>query len=121
MNTNFSFHVITTGAVNLDPFFIEQDVNLTPGVIWKISTGKCTSDDLKPVLQVYIYTLLTRTIDNKKWHWVLLSDGSYRQIGYIADEVFISKKLQEGSIVQLTKFQFIKGSNIGDEIRRYVL
>ncbi|GJR69806.1 L10-interacting MYB domain-containing protein-like protein [Tanacetum coccineum] len=87
-------------------------VNLTPGAISKIWTGKCTcaSKDLKPVLQVtdifdYPQTL---TEDDNQWHDVVLSDGSFSQFSYIPNEIFISNKLQKGSIVQLTKFRLIE-------------
>ncbi|GKB74060.1 replication protein A 70 kDa DNA-binding subunit A-like protein, partial [Tanacetum coccineum] len=73
-------------------------VNLTSGAISKISTGECTQNDLKPVLQV--------TFTDRQG--VELSDGSCSHFGCIADEIFISNKLQKGSIVQLTKFHFTK-------------
>ncbi|GJY55662.1 hypothetical protein Tco_0454777 [Tanacetum coccineum] len=57
-------------------------VNLTSGAISKIMTGKCTDNDLKPVLQVTFVELLL--------------------------SFFISNKLQKGSIVQLTNFQLTK-------------
>ncbi|GJX63925.1 replication protein A 70 kDa DNA-binding subunit A-like protein [Tanacetum coccineum] len=83
-------------------------VSLTPGAISKIWTGKCTcaSKDLKPMLQLtYIDCPQTLTEDDNQWRDVVLSDGSFSQFGYIAEEIFISNKLQEGSIVQLTKFR----------------
>nr|GEX94110.1 replication protein A 70 kDa DNA-binding subunit A-like [Tanacetum cinerariifolium] len=84
-------------------------VNLTSGAISKISTSKCTENDLKPVLQViYIISSRAYTMHNKQWYWVGLSDGSFFQIGGIAEEIFISNKLQKGSVVQLTKFQLTK-------------
>lgn len=82
-------------------------INLTSGAITKIMSGIYTSKDLKPVLQVTDFCSdLLRTSDDKQWYGVGLSDGSYRQIGYIACDIFISNKLQRGSIVQLTKFKF---------------
>ncbi|GKD39229.1 L10-interacting MYB domain-containing protein-like protein [Tanacetum coccineum] len=84
-------------------------VYLTPSAILKIMTGKCTQNDLKPVLQViYIDNKLSRSIKDKQWCGVWLSDGSFWQFGLIADEIFISNKLQKGDIVQLTKFQLSK-------------
>ncbi|GJY35901.1 L10-interacting MYB domain-containing protein-like protein [Tanacetum coccineum] len=81
-------------------------VNLTSGALSKIMTGKCTENDMKPVLQViYINSSRVHTMHNKQWYWVGLSDGSFFQIGGIAEEIFISNKLQKGSILQLTKFQ----------------
>ncbi|PWA88630.1 hypothetical protein CTI12_AA118650 [Artemisia annua] len=77
-------------------------VNLTSGAISKIVTGKCTE---KPVVQVMNIGRLTITIDNKQWYTVWLSDGSFWQFGLIADDIFISNKLQKGSIVLLTNFQ----------------
>ncbi|GJV12370.1 hypothetical protein Tco_1353911, partial [Tanacetum coccineum] len=37
-----------------------------------------------------------------------LSDGSFWQFGFIADDIFISNKLQKGDILQLTNFQLMK-------------
>nr|GEY68704.1 L10-interacting MYB domain-containing protein-like [Tanacetum cinerariifolium] len=47
---------------------------------------------------------------------VVFSDGSFMQCGYIPSEIFISDKLQEGSIVQLTKFGTIDLHNRKGEI-----
>nr|GEV47669.1 hypothetical protein [Tanacetum cinerariifolium] len=63
-------------------------VNLTSGTIAKIMTGKCTEKNLKLVLQL-----------------------SFIERGLIPDEIFISNKLQKGSIVQLTQFRVIKGGD----------
>ncbi|PWA73087.1 ulp1 protease family, C-terminal catalytic domain-containing protein [Artemisia annua] len=102
-------------------------VNLTPGAISTIVIGKCIENDLRPVLEVtYIQSLPIRFKDGK-WYGVMLSDSSFRQFGCIPSEIFISKQLQKGSIVQLTKFQLTKSkvitSNGKGEIvnKRYVL
>ncbi|PWA88629.1 hypothetical protein CTI12_AA118640 [Artemisia annua] len=80
-------------------------VYLTPGAISEIMTGKCTWNDFyKPVLQVTHITRRTYTINNKQWYAVGLSDGSFRELGYIADDMVISNKLQKGSILLLTNF-----------------
>ena len=86
-------------------------------------TGKCTSDDLKPVLQVIdIGGHKKFGTDNKQWYLVVLSDGSFEQFVCIPDEIFISNKLQKGSIVQLTKFRLIDHKTKGEiTIKRYVL
>ncbi|GKF06388.1 hypothetical protein Tco_0037056, partial [Tanacetum coccineum] len=65
-------------------------VKLTSGALSKIITGKCTENDLKPVLQVNFTDR----------HEVELSDGSSSHFGCIADDIFISNKLQKGSIIQ---------------------
>ncbi|GKA40124.1 replication protein A 70 kDa DNA-binding subunit A-like protein [Tanacetum coccineum] len=95
-------------------------VSLTPGAISKIWTGKCTcaSKDLKPMLQLtYIDCPQTLTEDDNQLRNVVLSDGSFSQFGYIANEIFISNKLQKGSIVQLTKFRLIEQIYEGEFFR----
>ncbi|GKE75383.1 hypothetical protein Tco_1537424, partial [Tanacetum coccineum] len=68
--------------------------------ISKIWTGKCTcaSKDLKPVLQVTDIFDYPQSEDDNQWHDVVLSDGSFSQFSYIPNEIFISNKLQKGSI-----------------------
>nr|GEU94538.1 L10-interacting MYB domain-containing protein-like [Tanacetum cinerariifolium] len=83
-------------------------VNLTSGALTKISTGACTEKDLKPVVQVTYINSLTRSINGKPWYLVVLFDGSFMEFGYIPYEIYMSKKLPKGSIVQLTKFQVTK-------------
>ena len=99
----------------------QDHVNLTPGAITKIMTENF---DLKPVLQLsYIKqdSRLMCSINGKQWYGVALSDGSYSEVGFIADEMIRSKQLQKGSVVQLTKFQLVKGRNNMGEMRRYVV
>ena len=95
-----------------------MDVNLTSGAISKIVNGKCTSDDLKQVLQVITIDSRTYNIDNKRWYFVWLSDGSFKEYVAITYQIPMPNKLQKGSIVQLTKFQLTKIFNIS---KRYVL
>ncbi|GKC18234.1 L10-interacting MYB domain-containing protein-like protein [Tanacetum coccineum] len=83
--------------------------------ISKISTVKCTSKDLKPVLQViFINTDLgaKNAVNGKELDVVVLSDGDFMQLGFIPRDIFISNKLQKGSIVKLTEFQFINTCEI---------
>ena len=99
-------------------------VNLTSGAISKLITDKCTSDDLKPVLQVINIRSDVINTSGKQWCMVKLSDGSFWQYGCIPLEIFISNKLHIGrSIVQLTKFRLIDLHNTKGEItiQRYVL
>nr|GFC50016.1 nucleic acid-binding, OB-fold [Tanacetum cinerariifolium] len=81
-------------------------VNLSEGAITKILKDRCSSNDLKPVVQVTdISSDPFCTSDDKQWYLVVLSDGSVtEQIGFIAADVFISINLHKGSIVRLTKY-----------------
>ncbi|PWA96116.1 Replication protein A 70 kDa DNA-binding subunit [Artemisia annua] len=90
----------------------QDHVNLTPGAISKIWTCKCTSNDLKPVLQVLEIDSRAHNIDNKQWYLVWLSDGSFKEYVAIAYEIVISNKLQQGSIIQLTKYDIFIYSGI---------
>nr|GEX20839.1 L10-interacting MYB domain-containing protein-like [Tanacetum cinerariifolium] len=93
-------------------------VNLTLGAITPIMTDKCSSTDLKPVVQVTnILSGRIRISTNKEKQYyrkVVVSDGSSSHFGCIADDICISNKLQNGSIVQLTKFHFTNFSTYGD-------
>ena len=60
-------------------------VNLTPGAITKISTGKCLPTDLKPVVQVLnIHKLFSD--GEKDRYFVELSDGSISVGGMILSQ-----------------------------------
>ncbi|GKC73656.1 L10-interacting MYB domain-containing protein-like protein [Tanacetum coccineum] len=93
-------------------------VNLTLGAITKIMRDKCSSTDVKPVVQVT--NILSGRIristkkENQYYRKVVLSDGSSSHFGCIADDIFISNKLQKGSIIQSTKFHFTNFSTYGD-------
>ncbi|PWA24281.1 hypothetical protein CTI12_AA628750 [Artemisia annua] len=91
-------------------------VNLTPGAITKIMTDKCSSTDLKPVVQVtdILSGRISTKNDKQCYRKIVLSDGSSSHFGCIADDICISNKLQKGSIVQLTKFHFTKFSINGN-------
>ncbi|GJX92462.1 L10-interacting MYB domain-containing protein-like protein, partial [Tanacetum coccineum] len=120
-----SFHSLTQNKTNTI-----MGVNLTPGAITKIMTDKCSSTDLKPVVQVTNILsgrIRIGTKNDKQYYskaeWskakltmpkVLLSDGSSSHFGRIADDIFIPNKLQKGSIIQLTKFHFTNFSTYGD-------
>ena len=78
--------------------------NLTSGAIRKISTGKCTVNNIKPVVQVTYIHNRPAISDDKQWYWVVLSDGSFYQNGGIRVEAVRLNQLQIGSIVQLNDF-----------------
>ncbi|GJR69805.1 L10-interacting MYB domain-containing protein-like protein [Tanacetum coccineum] len=79
-------------------------VNLTSGAIMKMSTGKCTANNLKPVVQVTYIHNRPAISDDEQLYWVRLSDGSFYQNGGIRVEAVRLNQLQEGSIVQLNDF-----------------
>ncbi|GJS94481.1 ribonuclease H-like domain-containing protein [Tanacetum coccineum] len=79
-------------------------VNLTSGAIMKMSTGKCTENNLKPVVQVTYVHNRPAISDDEQWYWVRLSDGSSYQNGGIRVEAVRLNPVQEGSIVQLDDF-----------------
>ncbi|PWA38177.1 Nucleic acid-binding, OB-fold [Artemisia annua] len=78
--------------------------NLTSGAIRKISTGKCTVNNIKPVVQVTYIHNRPAISDDEQWYWVMLSDGSFYQNGGIHVEAVRLNQLQIGSVVQLNDF-----------------
>ncbi|GJU80498.1 L10-interacting MYB domain-containing protein-like protein [Tanacetum coccineum] len=108
-----SSHSLTQNSMNTI-----MGVNLTLGAITKIMRDKCSSTDVKPVVQVT--NILSGRIristkkENQYYRKVVLSDGSSSHFGCIAGDIFISNKLQKGSIIQSTKFHFTNFSTYGD-------
>ena len=115
-NPSTSTHKCSSHSITQNNTDTIMGVNLTPGAITKIMTDKCSSTDLKPVVQVtdILSGRISTQNDKQCYRKIVLSDGSSSHFGGIADDIFISNKVQKGSIVQLTKFHFTKFSTYGN-------